>query len=222
MKACNDKQGNYNFFAPYICTINGSVWLTVPGIFLVIYVIFKFIAALVDEYICPSIEYIKEVLEMSEALAGVTLLALANGAGDVITAIVASGSADGVSYNIGALFGAGFFVVSMVICLTIKKAETDIIVDPSTIYRDVGFYILGSALCLFYAIWGQIPWWGAMSMLILYALLVVVTYIQDKMASSASAGADDGDEKKVPLLGAESGGDNKNKDNKYNLNLTPE
>jgi hypothetical protein len=42
------------------------------------------------------------------------------------------------------------------------------------------------------------------------------------MASSASAGADDGDEKKVPLLGAESGGDNKNKDNKYNLNLTPE
>jgi len=151
--------------------------LVVPSIFLVIYVIFKFIAALVDEYICPSIEYIKDLCNMSEALAGVTLLALANGAGDVITAIVASGSEDGVSYNIGALFGAGFFVCSMVICLTIKKAKDDIKVSASTIYRDVGFYIVGSALCLFYAIWGKIPWWGAMSMLILYGVLVIVTYI---------------------------------------------
>ena len=42
-----------------------------------------------------------------------TLLALANGAGDVITAIVASGSPGGVSYNIGALYGAGFFVCAV-------------------------------------------------------------------------------------------------------------
>ncbi len=115
---------------------------------------------------------------MSEALAGVTLLALANGAGDVITAIVASGNeASGVSYNIGALFGAGFFVCSMVICLTIRKAKAPILVDPSTIYRDVGFYILGCSLCLFYVFYGEIPWWGAASMLILYGLLVVVTYV---------------------------------------------
>ena len=50
---------------------------------------------------------------MSEAFAAVTLLALANGAGDVITAIVASGAPGGVSYNIGALYGAGFFVASV-------------------------------------------------------------------------------------------------------------
>ena len=56
---------------------------------------------------------------MSEAMAGVTLLALANGAGDVVTAIVASGSTEGVAYNIGALFGAGLFVCAMVIYLTI-------------------------------------------------------------------------------------------------------
>ena len=139
---------------------------------------------------------------MSEALAGVTLLALANGAGDVITAIVASGSEDGVSYNIGALFGAGFFVCSMVICLTIKKAETDIIVDKSTIYRDVGFYILGTGLVMFFAVWGEIPWWGAMSMLLLYLLLVIVTYIQDKMESNPKD-EDQDDDKKVRLMDAE-------------------
>lgn len=44
---------------------------------------------------------------MPEALAAVTLLALANGAGDVITALVASGTTGGLAYNIGAIYGAG-------------------------------------------------------------------------------------------------------------------
>ena len=44
-------------------------------------------------------------------MAAVTLIALANGACNVITVIVASGSDGGVSYNIGALYGAGFFIV---------------------------------------------------------------------------------------------------------------
>ena len=43
-------------------------------------------------------------------MAAVTLLALANGAGDVITAVVASGTSDGLSYNIGALYGAGLVI----------------------------------------------------------------------------------------------------------------
>lgn len=60
-----------------------------------------------EEYLAPAITYISEWLDLSEALAAVTLLALANGAGDVITAFVASGSSGGLSYNIGAIYGAG-------------------------------------------------------------------------------------------------------------------
>ena len=59
----------------------------------------------------PSIAYISEWLELPEALAAVTLLALANGAGDVITALVASGSSEGLSYNIGSIYGAGFVIL---------------------------------------------------------------------------------------------------------------
>ncbi len=88
----------------------------------------------------PSIAYISEWLELPEALAAVTLLALANGAGDVITALVASGSSEGLSYNIGSIYGAGFvilyiyiyiilywkFVCSMVVAMTINSSSTDI------------------------------------------------------------------------------------------------
>jgi sodium/potassium/calcium exchanger 6 len=78
-----------------------------------IFLIFRFTGAVVEDYIATGIEYIAKALKMSDALAAVTLIALANGAGDVITAIVASGSDGGVSYNIGSLYGAGFFVCSV-------------------------------------------------------------------------------------------------------------
>ena len=49
-------------------------------------------------------------------MAAVTLLALANGAGDVITAIVAGGAPGtaGINYDVGALYGAGFFVCAVI------------------------------------------------------------------------------------------------------------
>ena len=96
---------------------------------------------------------------LSEAMAGITLLALANGAGDVVTAVVASGGADGVAYNIGALFGAGLFVCSIVMSLTIigskeMKDKNPIIVDKNTIYRDLVYYI---GVCLYVIALGA---WG--------------------------------------------------------------
>lgn len=54
------------------------------------------------------------------------LLALANGAGDVVTALVASGTSGGLSYNVGALYGAGLFVCSVVVALTIRNTTVEI------------------------------------------------------------------------------------------------
>lgn len=92
-----------------------------------------------------------EYLKLSEALAGVTLLAFANGAGDVVTAIVASSSKEGVSYNVGALYGAGFFVLTLVIALTIQSSKTEIKVYKSVIFRDIGFYIIATGLIILMA-----------------------------------------------------------------------
>lgn len=113
-------------------------------------------------------------------MAAVTLIALANGAGDVITAIVASGSDGGVSYNIGALYGAGFFVCSVVIALTILNAPKDkpIVVDKNTIYRDIGFYILSSIVTIIFAVVGKIYWYSAVIFLAIYLAMVMVVYIQ--------------------------------------------
>lgn len=96
--------------------------------------------------------YLAKYLKLSEALAGVTLLAFSNGAGDVITAIVASSSDEGISYNIGSLFGAGLFVLTIVIALTIKNSPTEIIIPRDVVYRDIGFYILATLLVIYFGI----------------------------------------------------------------------
>lgn len=142
-----------------------------------VYFIFKNIMALVDEYIECSITYITEYFKMSEALAGVTLLAMANGAGDVITALVSSESAEGVSYNIGALFGAGLFVCTFVMCATVYYSPVDIVIKKETAYRDIVFYILATLMVIAFAIYGELPWWGAILMIVLYMTLVIVVVI---------------------------------------------
>ena len=106
---CADHESLVNFFTFYWCFLNGSSWLYVLFSFFFIYLIFKFIARTIEESCAPSITYICDWLNLSEAMAAVTLLAFANGAGDVITAIVASGTDSGISYNIGSLCGAGLF-----------------------------------------------------------------------------------------------------------------
>lgn len=129
----------------------------------------------------PAIVYLSRFLQLSEALAGVTLLAFANGAGDVITAIVASGSKDGISYNVGALYGAGFFVLTLVVALTIMNSETKIKVEKSVVFRDIGFYILATIYIISVAYYGKITWVLSMGMLLLYAVYVGVVVIQNNL-----------------------------------------
>ena len=185
-EACAEDQETINFFEIFLCKLDGRTGLFLLLAVIAILLIFKFICAVVDEYIAPAIVYLSEKMQLSEALAGVTLLAFANGAGDVITAIVASDSKEGVSYNVGALYGAGLFVLTLVVALTIKTSPKSITVYKSTIYRDTGFYILATLLTLGIAFTGSITWVSSLAMLVLYLLLVIVVMIQDRIEAKSS------------------------------------
>ena len=107
---CGDELEFINFFKLFLCTLDGNIYVLMLIFLVLIFLIFRFICDLVDEYIAEAIMYISGWLGLSEVVAGVTLLALANGAGDLVTAVVSSASPEGVAYNIGSLFGAGLFV----------------------------------------------------------------------------------------------------------------
>jgi len=146
-------------------------------VFFVLFIVFRFTCDIVDEYIAESIVYITKWMKLSEGLAGVTLLALANGAGDLVTAVVASGSDEGVSYNIGSLFGAGLFVCTVVIAATINENGKPLVYEKHTIYRDLVFYIAGILLVIVCGIMAKLTVLTSCLMLILYLSLVVVVAV---------------------------------------------
>jgi Ca2+/Na+ antiporter len=84
-----------------------------------LFFIFKYTSVVVENYVIEGIQEVVAFFKMSDSLSAVTLLAFANGSGDVITALVASGETGGVSYSIGAVYGAGLFAFTLVVALCI-------------------------------------------------------------------------------------------------------
>jgi len=128
----------------------------------------------------PAVVFLSKYLQISDALAGVTLLAFANGAGDVITALVASDSKEGVSYNVGALYGAGLFVITFVIAKTIQNSPVDIVIESEILWRDIGFYFVSVMVTIYLGINGEITTWDAVLLLMLYVIYVFVVVFQKK------------------------------------------
>lgn len=116
---CGEKIDLVNYFEIHWCYLGGMLPIFIPLTLIIIYLTFSYIAIVIDEYVAEGIQKISDFLGLSETVAAVTLLAFANGAGDFITSLVASDSEGGVAYNIGALFGAGLFVVSLVVSVCI-------------------------------------------------------------------------------------------------------
>lgn len=80
-----------------------------------------------DDYLSVALNRLSVKFKFSEALTGVTLLALANGAPDVISSMVAGGDDGGALISIGALYGASLFTCNFVFSSVIANSPGKII-----------------------------------------------------------------------------------------------
>jgi sodium/potassium/calcium exchanger 6 len=157
----------------------------------IIFFNFRYLAIVVDEYCAEGITKISEWLNFSQSLAGVTLLAFANGAGDVLTAIVASGSSEGVFYNIGSIYGAGLFVCCCVVGVAIfKQEEGGIQFDEMIIKRDISIYIITTVTIIIFGIIGKITWISSVILLLIYACQVMFVLWQDSKEEDGNVTTD--------------------------------
>ena len=75
-----------------------------------------------DQYLSPALEAVSDKFKCSESIAGVTLLALGNGAPDVFAAIAAGGDEDGLNLQVASLIGSSFFIVTVVMGVSLRAA----------------------------------------------------------------------------------------------------
>jgi len=72
----------------------GKVVAIVPIGALLMLIFMYNLSSTADEYLSPSLEFLTHKLGITESLAGVTFLALGNGANDVFAAISANGNSN--------------------------------------------------------------------------------------------------------------------------------
>jgi len=86
---------------------------------------------------------------MSESLTGVTLLALATGAPDIITSMIAGGETGGISMSIGSLYGASMFVFNIVFASVILQSpNSEVKVSKNAFLRDLIAYGISTTILI--------------------------------------------------------------------------
>lgn len=110
----------------YYCSMDSSFGhsgkaIAIIPVGAILMIIFMYtLSSTADDYLSPALEFLTEKLQLSESLAGVTLLALGNGAPDIFAAISAAsgeGSGEGSGgtlLTINNLTGSTLFISTIV------------------------------------------------------------------------------------------------------------
>ena len=182
--ACENQYDYLNFLSFYYCDINQNVPLIVVLSILFVLFTFNLLGTTADRFLAPSLETIAQKFKLSEAIAGVTLLAFANGATDVIAGIVAGGKeTGGVQIAIGALFGACLFTVTCVLARCIQGAGT-IRLNSSTLKRDIAFLLIATGYFIFLCLIDMITPVLAAGFFVIYVLYFCYILYMDKRKSA--------------------------------------
>ncbi|XP_029427707.1 mitochondrial sodium/calcium exchanger protein [Rhinatrema bivittatum] len=190
--------GIFCIFAPFLMPLAiflYALWL------LYLFIILGLTA---EKFFCPNLSAISTSLKLAHNVAGVTFLAFGNGAPDVFSAMAAFSDPRTAGLAIGALFGAGVFVTTVVaggVCL----------VKPFTIasrpfLRDIIFYMVSIFLTFYFLYIGRIRLGEALGYLgiyVFYVLVVVLsTWIYRRRRNRAVASSDLGESESEEVMPA--------------------
>ena len=179
--ACADQTNTIDFFSFYYCTLNAKMGLFVPLGILIILLIFYLVSSTAEDYLEPAVSQIAKKLKFSESLAGVTLVALANGAPDVIIVFAAGGNIDqGILIPLGGLLGAGIFTFTVIfaVCVLFSKNKK-VLTEKRAMIRDCAFYLFGIVYVLALGFIGKINIIGALGFFLQYVVFLIVVLYQE-------------------------------------------
>ncbi|KAG2195014.1 Sodium/calcium exchanger protein-domain-containing protein [Mucor mucedo] len=166
--ACQGFSGVFLKF--YYCS---SLWKpVVVGIMLSgLLLLFGAVSVVAADFFCPNLQTISSRLQLSESMAGVTVLAFGNGSPDLFSTFTAMNSGSG-SLAIGELIGAAFFIVSVVSgCMGIIRPFQS---KRITFMRDASF-LTGAIMILTWIVYHQrICWYHGIILIGYYITYVIV------------------------------------------------
>jgi sodium/potassium/calcium exchanger 6 len=177
--------GGFDLVNIYLCYLSQNKIYLIIFSLICIMVIFRLMSFITDEYASPALLKFAEIFKLSNVVAGATLIAFANGAGEVITSISSGESSGDPGLILSILYGSEIFVQCLIFGITIIKSKTIIQLDKKDILRDYGFLLVCNLLILFIGfIYKKITILiGVLfvSLYVIYVVYVVLTNRQPKI-----------------------------------------
>ena len=175
-----------NFYNLIYCHFH-FVWegYTLIAILAALFLIFLFYAMglIAQKWLTNALAKMSKIFKMSESLAGVTLVALGNGAPDVVGGLAASNSAssDGINLSIGALVGSSLVLTHFISPLVTLIAPNSTMKMPSRTYmRDLIFLVITIDILSLFFFLKTFAWWVGMIFLLVYIAYVVISVMMDR------------------------------------------
>lgn len=187
---CTNEDGFVNYLDLAFCLMPPNIIaFTVTLCLIWLLFLFVILGLTASKFFCPNLSAISTSLHLTHNVAGVTFLALGNGAPDIFSAIAAFSHPHTAGLAVGALFGAGIFVTTVV-------AGSVALVKPFSVasrpfLRDVIFYMV-AVFWTFFMLYrttttlGEI--FGYLSLYVVYVLTVIVSaYIYNRQKRSRNS-----------------------------------
>lgn len=137
--------------------------------------LFLILGVTAEKFFCPNLSAISTMLKLSHNVAGVTFLAFGNGAPDIFSALVAFSDPHTAGLALGALFGAGVLVTTVVAGgISILRPFT---AASRPFLRDIIFYMVAVYLTFNTLYFGRVTLAWALGYLGLYVFYVVTVVL---------------------------------------------
>ncbi|KAJ3140811.1 hypothetical protein HK100_008982, partial [Physocladia obscura] len=163
--------GAVNYMALHFCVLGGGR-VGVAGLAGLLASCFVSVAAVAGGFLCANLSAATGLLRLDEAVAGVTLAALGNGAPDVFATFSAvRGGRGGLA--VGELLGAALFVTLVVVGAVAVTAPPTLL-PRRPFVRDAVFLLATSGLVLAVAAHGRIAFGLALALIVVYMVYVAV------------------------------------------------
>lgn len=176
---CNADDSFVNYIHVAFCLLPPNLTpLTVILCMIWLLFLFVILGLAASKFFCPNLSAISSSLHLTHTVAGVTFLALGNGSPDIFSAMAAISRPHTAGLAVGALFGAGIFVTTVV-------AGSVSLVKPFALasrpfLRDVIFYmsaVFWTFVILYRGTISLGETLGYLSLYIVYVLTVIISTI---------------------------------------------
>lgn len=175
----------------------------IPGLAVAVYaaslmVLFIGLAVVTDDFFVSSLTVMSDRLNLTEDVAGATLMASGSSAPELFTSLV-DAFLHSTSIGVGTIVGSAVFNILVIIACSGAWAKEALTIDWKPFSRDLMFYSLSIALLVILIQWdgrktGEVTWWEGLIMFLSYGFYVLIMIYNEQLMAllgKCSGEADD-------------------------------